>query len=266
MKFKYLKYIIYAIFIITILWMWELAANLENTDGSPNLVRLFISSPSRSAEYYMANARKINIDLLVTAYEAGAGLLIATIFSFAAMIVCFHVPRLMDVILPVFVTSQVIPIVTLAPLFIVVLGMGITSKIAMAALMCFFPIFIDFGAGVKAISGNIKELLFVYDAPTSYKIYKVYFPLALPHIFSGLKVSATLAVIGAIVAEFMGAQLGLGWNLFLAGKRLDSELLICSIFSTSLLGAMLFGIVALIEKMVGGWYLHNANNNYNESK
>src|SRR5690606_6580259 len=141
------------------------------------------------------------------------------------MILCFYKPKLMDFVLPIMVTSQVIPLIVLAPFFIFLLGIGLGSKIAMAALMCFFPIFVNFALGYKAMSQNIHELMHIYNADTWTRIRNVYFPLAMPSIMAGLKISATLAVIGAIVAEFNGAEIGLGKNLFLAAKRLEPDLM-----------------------------------------
>src|SRR5690606_37333661 len=140
------------------------------------------------------------------------------------MILCFYFPKLMDFVLPIMVTSQVIPLIVLAPFFIILMGIGLGSKIAMAALMCFFPIFVNFAQGFKAINPNIHELMHIYNADTWTRIRQVYFPLSMPSIMAGLKISATLAVIGAIVAEFAGAEVGLGRNLFISALRLEPEM------------------------------------------
>ena len=171
------------------------------------------------------------------------------------MVICLYVPKLMKYVLPVMVVSQIIPLITLAPLFIILFGLGIESKIMMATLMCFFPIFVNFSNGIKLISKNIQELMFVYNATNLDKIRYMYFPLALPSIISGLKIASTLAVIGAIVGEFNGTEIGIGKNLFIAAKRLEPELMMSSLFLSSLLGGLFYISIVLIEKKIGKWYL-----------
>jgi NitT/TauT family transport system permease protein len=187
---------------------------------------------------------------LTTVIESSIGLLIAVAFSFGMMILCFYFPKLMDFILPIMVTSQVIPLIVLAPFFIILMGIGISSKIAMAALMCFFPVFVNFAQGYKSISQNIHELMHIYNASTWTRIKTVYFPLSLPSIIAGLKVSATLSVIGAIVAEFSGAEVGLGRNLYISALRLEPEMMMASLFLSALLGIVFYGIIKLIEDKI----------------
>lgn len=224
--------------------------------GSHNrTVRLLVSSPALVAQYFSANAGDLLKAAGITLAEAVAGLTIATAFSFLMMMLCFYKPRLLDFILPVMITSQVIPIIVLAPFFIILLGIGLTSKIAMAAVISFFPVFINFSQGFKAIGTNIHEMFYIYNAPLGFRIRKVYFPLAMPSIMAGLKVSATLATIGAIVAEFTGAEIGLGKNLFLSAIRLEPELMMVSLLLSALSGGLLFGSMWALERKYGKWYV-----------
>ena len=192
---------------------------------------------------------------LYTLVESVLGLSAAIIFCVSVMCLCFYFPRLLKLTLPIMVISQVIPLVSLAPLFIMTLGLGIESKVAMSVLLCFFPLFVNFASGYISIPRAVNELVYIYAAPTWYRILHVNIPLSLPSIFAGLKVSATLSVIGAIVAEFNGAEFGLGKNLFLAAKRLDPELMIASIAISSIIGGLLYGLVTAIERRLGKWYL-----------
>lgn len=233
---------------IALVALWE-------TLGSNNQTfRLLLSSPSLVYKYFSANAWDLLLATKTTLFEAVCGLLIATAFSFGVMILCFYKPKVMDFILPIMVTSQVIPLIVLAPFFIILLGIGVSSKIAMAALMCFFPVFINFAHGYRSISRNIHELMYIYDAPLKFKIRHVYFPLSTGSILAGLKVSATLAVIGAIVAEFTGAQTGLGKNLFISAIRLEPDLMMTSLLLSTVIGLSLYGSIRLVEKRVFNWY------------
>jgi len=222
--------------------------------GSTNqTVRLLLSSPSLVVDYFGENYVALLHATQTTLLEAIAGLLIAVSFSFGVMILCFFFPKLMDFVLPIMITSQVIPLIVLAPFFIILLGIGLGSKIAMAALMCFFPIFVNFAQGYKAINSTVHELMYIYNTGTWFRIKHVYFPLSMPSLMAGLKISATLAVIGAIVAEFNGAEVGLGKNLFLAAKRLEPDLMMSSLLLSTLLGVMFFGTIYFIEKKIINW-------------
>jgi NitT/TauT family transport system permease protein len=238
---------IFAIAVVCV--CWEYFGRISNES------RLLLSRPTLVFDYIAQNTSILATASLYTLVESMLGLTIAIIFTFCIMFVCFYFPRLLKSILPMMVVSQVIPLITLAPLFILALGLGISSKVAMAVLLCFFPLFVNFASGYVGIPQTVNELTYIYAAPTWYRILHVNIPLSLPHIFAGLKVSATLSVIGAIVAEFNGADYGLGKNLFLAAKRLDPELMMASIFISSLIGAVLYGLVTSIERRVGRWYL-----------
>ncbi len=233
-----------------LLLIWEFAA--RGTDAE-----LFISFPSKIVAFLVKNISFLLQSTAVTLVESLIGLIIATLFSFALMVLCFYFPKLMDIVLPLSVTSQVIPLITLAPLFALIFDIGLTAKIMMAALLCFFPIFINFANGVNLIPKSITELMQIYNISTTQKIIKFYFPLSLPSIMQGLKVSSTLAVIGAIMAEFCGAKIGLGKNLYLATKRLNPELIMSSIVLSAVLGGLLYVLVVLIENKLGYWYKQN---------
>lgn len=237
----------YIVLFIIIIITWQYYGSTSNT------VRLLISSPSNILDYISVEFNSLMQATGVTLLEAFLGLIIATLFSFGVMIVCFYFPKFLSFIMPVMVGSQVVPLIVLAPFFILLLGIGISSKIAMAALISFFPIFVNFGAGVKAIPTEILEFSYINKTSVWRKVKYIYFPLALPNIFAGLKVSATLAVIGAIVAEFTGAKIGLGKNLFLSAKRLEPELMMSSLLLSTFLGAMMFGIILILEKVNTKW-------------
>jgi NitT/TauT family transport system permease protein len=152
------------------------------------------------------------------------------------------------------VTSQIIPLITLSPLIVLVFDIGIKSKIVMAALLCFFPIFINFANGINLIQKSIMELMEIYHISKIKQIRYFYFPLSLPSIMSGMKVSATFAVVGAIMAEFCGSKIGLGKNLFLASKRLNPELMITSLVLSAILGGLFYLLITAIESQLGKWY------------
>lgn len=229
---------------ILLIVAWEYFGSTNQT------TRLLLSSPSLVIDYFAENHTALLEATLTTTIEALVGLLIATVFSFGIMILCFYFPKLMDFAMPIMIVSQVIPLIVLAPFFIILFGIGISSKITMAALMCFFPIFVNFAQGYKAISSNIHELMYIYNASTWTRICRVYFPLSMPSILAGFRISATLAVIGAIVAEFSGAEVGLGRNLYISALRLEPEMMMASLILSALLGLVFYGIIKIIENRI----------------
>lgn len=239
------SYILLGVLLIA---LWQYFGSIDTT------VRLYISYPSLIVEYFIENHIALLQATLITFLEAFVGLVLATLFSFGIMIICFRKPKFLDFILPIMITSQVVPIIVLAPFFIILFGIGLTSKILMAAVISFFPIFVNFVQGYKLISPNIHELMTIYKAPFSFRVSHVYFPLAMPNIMAGLKISATLAVIGAIVAEFTGAKMGIGKNLFVSAIRLDPDLMMTSLILATLVGLSMYGIVRFVERKYGFWY------------
>jgi NitT/TauT family transport system permease protein len=238
----------YLIPLVIVLLGWDILA------GKFNLVRLLISSPSLVFEYFSLNIKDLMEACVITFIESLTGLALATLIAFIFIILGIYFPRFMDWILPISIISQVIPLITLAPMFIILFGYGLFSKIMMAVLICFFPIFINFANGIKAIQKELIEYVELFDVSKMFKIKKIYIPLSLQYIFAGMKISATLSIIGAIVAEFNGTRIGLGKNLFLAAKRLEPELMISSLFLTAILGGLSYIIIIISEKYFGKWY------------
>lgn len=234
---------------LSLLGVWEYLGSTYRS------ARLLVSSPQLVYEYFIANATNVLVATWTTFFEASLGLLLATTFSFGIMILCFFRPRLMDYLLPVMVTSQVIPLIVLAPFFVISLGIGVASKITMAAVLCFFPTFVNFAQGYRTLDPRVHEMLQIYETRTWTRIRKAYLPLSLPSIMAGLKISATLSVIGAIVAEFTGARVGLGKNLFLSAIRLEPDLMMVSLVCAALLGAIMYGSIHMAERKLGHWYL-----------
>jgi ABC-type nitrate/sulfonate/bicarbonate transport system permease component len=239
--------LLYLLFSIIFLVSWEYFSKQHQN------VRLLISSPLLTLDYFRLNSAALMKDMLVTLSEAAIGLTIAIFFSFTMMLVCFYKPKMMNYILPAMVASQVIPLIVLAPFFVILLGFGIGSKIAMAAVISFFPVFVNFAHGFKSISNNIHELMYIYNTPLKNRIRYVYFPLSLPSIIAGFKISATLSVIGAIVGEFSGTDSGIGRNLYISAIRLEPDLMMCSLILSVIMGTMIYSVFLLMERKFLKW-------------
>jgi NitT/TauT family transport system permease protein len=152
-------------------------------------------------------------------------------------------------IYPILITAQVLPKVALAPLFIVWFGFGLMPKVVMTFLIAFFPIVVDTLSGLKSVRPESLMLLRSMGASRWQSFWKVRLPTALPHIFSGLKIAMTFAVVGAIVAEFVASDAGLGYVLVDARANLDMVMVFAAIFWLIALGFLFYFAVEYAERI-----------------
>jgi len=254
---KYLKnkniiiVVLYFIFAVILLSLWQYFGDKYNN------VRLFISSPSLIVNYFTINLIDLSKASLYTLSEAIIGLICAIFISLFMMILCFYSNNFKRFIMPLIVSSQVVPLIVLAPFFIMLLGTGIEAKVAMASIMSFFPIFINFNTGVISIKKEIIEYAYINNTTKYNLIRKIYFPLSLPNIITGIRISSTLSVIGAIVAEFSGANYGIGKNLFISAMRLEPEMMMTSLFLSILIGLFLYNLIGLFDFYLLKWQRKN---------
>src|ERR1700761_8580637 len=193
-----------AVFVV-LLALWEWAC--RGLDVSSTL----LPAPSAIGLELVHNLPTLLRHSWVTTVELVTGFAVATVIGIALAIVVDHSPFLSSVIRPYIIALQAMPKVALAPFFVIWFGFGITSKIAMAAIITFFPIFVSAVAGFAAISPRMVDLMTVLQASKSQVMWKAKVPAALPYIFAGLEIGILLALIGAIVGEFVSATAGLGY-------------------------------------------------------
>jgi len=154
---------------------------------------------------------------------------------------------------PYLVASQAIPIVAIAPLLVIWLGEGILSKVVICALIVFFPVLVNTIVGVRAVPSALYDLMNSIHASRSQILWKVEVPASLPVFLGGLRVGATLSVIGAIVGELVDAEEGLGFLLQLGDFQYDTPMVFVAVFMLILLALMLYGIVIALEKRFLKW-------------
>jgi NitT/TauT family transport system permease protein len=154
---------------------------------------------------------------------------------------------------PIIVVSQVIPKVSIAPLFIVWFGTGMTSSLLLAFLIAFFPMTINAALGFQSIDEDIDKMARTFMGSPAQIFWKIRLPNALPYIFGGMKISITLAIIGVIVSEFVASQEGVGYLIKLAGGLLDTPLMLAAIVMLSIAGLLLYAVIAALEKRAIYW-------------
>jgi NitT/TauT family transport system permease protein len=153
-------------------------------------------------------------------------------------------------IYPLLVSSQAVPKVAIAPLFLVWFGFGLLPKVLIAFLIAFFPVVINTAMGLAAIEREKLYLAQSMGLGPLETFCKIQLPNALPSIFAGLKISITFAVVGAVVGEFVGGQGGLGYLLLIANGNMDTALLFAGIVALTLLGVLFFALIGLVERLV----------------
>jgi NitT/TauT family transport system permease protein len=154
---------------------------------------------------------------------------------------------------PYIVASQAIPTVAIAPLLIIWLGTGLLSKILICALIVFFPVLVNIVVGLRSVSANLRELMRSLGATRWQTFRLLELPAAMPVLLGGLKVGATLSVIGAVVGEFVGADRGLGFLINVARGQYDTALVFVGVFALVAMALSLYGLVALAEARFLSW-------------
>jgi NitT/TauT family transport system permease protein len=191
--------------------------------------------------------------ILVTFYEVIIGFTAAlTIGAFLAILIA-HSDILRNALYPVLVFLQTTPKMAIAPLFVVWFGFGLLPKVLVAFLICFFPITINMALGLIFVEPEMIRLVRSYRAKTWQVFNKIRFPNSLPYLFAGSKIGSSLAVVGAIVGEFVGSDRGLGYIILLANAELRTQLLFAAIFYLAIMGIALFGALVLLEKIFVPW-------------
>jgi len=162
--------------------------------------------------------------------------------------------RLADRLLaPYLVASQAIPTVAIAPLLVIWFGPGMLSKVLICALIVFFPILVNIMVGLRAVPEDLKDLMRSLQATRWQTLQFLEVPAALPVFLGGLRIGATLAVIGAVIGEFIGSDRGLGFIINVARGQYDTALVFVTIFTLVLMALALYGVVLLLESRLLAW-------------
>ena len=190
---------------------------------------------------------------LTTLSEVLAGLFIG---GFAATILGYLLAKsttLEKLLSPYLVASQSIPIVAIAPLLVIWFGPGIFSKILVCSLIVFFPILINTVVGLREVPQDLRDLMRTLKATPFQTFWKLEVPAALPIYLGGLRVGATLSVIGAVVGELVGADRGLGFLINVGRGQYDTALVFVAVFTLIIKAMALYGLVLLIERQFLSW-------------
>lgn len=181
------------------------------------------------------------------------GFAIAAILGFMIAVGIAYSRWVSELTYPFLIAAQVIPKVALAPLFLIWFGFGLAPKVVIAALIAFFPIVINTARGLSSVEPELVQYMRSLGATWREIFFKISLPWALPYIFASFKISITLAVVGAVVGEFVSSDSGLGYVISYANVSLDTDVMFAGIFVLSALGMLLFLVVVLMERLFLSW-------------
>jgi NitT/TauT family transport system permease protein len=233
-----------------LVYLWEVAVR---GFGVPPVL---MPAPTSTAQRFAASLPVLGEDFVQTVLRSVlAGYLIGCSAGFVVAIIAYRCDFLKRGLLPLGNFVSALPIVGIAPIMVMWFGFDWPSKAAVVAVMCFFPMLVNTLAGL-AVAGPIeRDLMRSYAAPPAQTLLKLHLPAALPFIFNALKINSTLALIGAIVAEFFGTPLhGIGFRISIEVARMSLDMVWAEIALAAVAGMAFYGIIALAERATTSWH------------
>jgi putative hydroxymethylpyrimidine transport system permease protein len=226
-------------------WEWAVRAL-----GIPFYI---LPAPSRIGGLLVEDNGLLLAQAAVTLEEIALGFFIALVVGIGLALLIFSFPVVERAVYPLVIASQTMPIFAIAPLLIVWLGYGMPSKVAMTALIVFFPIVVNTVDGLRAADPDIVNLLLILGATQTQVLTKIRAPAALPFVFSGARIAVATSVIGAVIGEWVGATQGLGFLMIHANAQLHIDLVFAAIVYLSAMAIGLFVAVSAVEWLALPW-------------
>jgi NitT/TauT family transport system permease protein len=192
-------------------------------------------------------------NLLPTAAEAISGFLVGNIAAILTATVFVHYKSIEQAFFPVVVLINSIPVVAKAPILVLLFGNGMEPKVAIAAVVCFFPTLVNMVRGLESVNAQSLELMKVLSASRTEIFFKLRLLNSMPYLFSALKIASSTAVIGAIVGEWIGSNTGIGALIIQSTYNFDSAMLYATVIVGSAFSVAFFLLITLIERLVVRW-------------
>ena len=235
--------------LVVLVIAWQIAVNLLQIPA------FILPAPTEVWEAGVNNAAMLLHHGAITTGATLAGFALSVMVGIPLAILIVSSRTLEGIIYPLLVSSQMVPKVAIAPLFVVWFGFGETPKILIAFLIAFFPVVIDAVVGLESPDSELLQLLRSMGASKQDMFRKVRLPHAIPNIFGGFKVAITLAVVGTIVGEFVASNSGIGYLLLVATGSMNTALLFAGIVILTVIGVILFYSVEILERIVSPWHV-----------
>lgn len=247
-RFKqYEAVVVPAATLIVLLLIWQLGVRLFDVPG-------YIAPAPSDVGYTLVDKFPLLLkNFLPTFYESILGFFFGNLVAVLIAIAFVHNKFVETAFFPIAVFINTIPILAIAPILVLIFGPGLTAKIVIAGLICFFPTLVNMVRGLQSVSPQALELARILSASKSEIFWKIRLPSSLPFLFSALKIAATTCVIGAIVGEWVGADVGLGALIIDSTFNFRASLLYATVFVSSGLSVFLFAMVSIVEKLTIRW-------------
>jgi putative hydroxymethylpyrimidine transport system permease protein len=237
----------------TLIGLWELAARWDLIADALSIEPFLVPAPSDVAESLWSDRELLADNAWVTIQEVVLGFAIAVAAGVAFAVVLHLSDVLRRAFYPLLMASQTVPVIAIAPILVVWLGFGIGPKLAIIALVCFFPITVNTLDGLRSVDPELPRMMRTLDASRAQILRRVEIPSALPFLFSGAKIAAVISVIGAVFGEWSGADEGLGHLILIAQGQVQTARVFAAVVVLSALAISLFGMLALLERRYGWW-------------
>lgn len=235
-----------AVVLFLLIW-WQAVVQFD--------IKPFIApSPVAVANVLVERFGILMTNLAPTAIEAVCGFLLGNMAAISLATVFVYRKTAEEALFPIAVMVNTIPVVAKAPILVLLLGNGMEPKIAIAAIICFFPTLVNMTRGLRDVRPEQLELMRILSATPREVFFRIRVPNALPYLFSALKIAASTAVIGAIVGEWIGSNVGIGALIIQATYNFDSPLLYATIVVGSTFSALFFGVISLAERRMLRWH------------
>ncbi|MGH2985579.1 MAG: ABC transporter permease [Solirubrobacterales bacterium] len=240
-------------FVLVLVFIWQVLVWLEVWSEFVLPPPLDVAEETWEVIKDMATGGPVLDSFWITAREVLFGFLLAVIAGVGFGILVAETAFGRIVVMPFLVGINAAPKVAFAPIFVAWLGFGISAKVALAAFIAFFPLLIDTAAGLAAVDSERAKLFRSIRAPRWQTFMKLKLPSALPFIFAGLKTASVLAVVGAVVGEFLGGGAGLGESIKIAGSQLAIDRVFAFVIILSVAGYLFYALIAWLERRVVFW-------------
>jgi len=236
-----------AALLLVALGLWQGVASLPSVDD------LLLSSPVEVARALWSERSLLLAEAGVTLVEVVAGLAVAIAGGVTAALLMHLARPLREAAYPLLVASQAVPVLVLAPLFVLAFDFGIGPKIAIVAVICFFPVTVNTLDGLRSVEPGLLKLMRSLGASRASTLRRVELPASLPYLFSGVRIAASVAVIGAVFGEWAGSESGLGRLVLLGVAQLQTERVYAGVLLLAVMALGLFGLTGLAERIAVPW-------------
>jgi len=233
--------------VLVLLGVWELVVRVGMVD------ELLLPAPTQVLQALWEDRELLAPDLLVTTYEVVAGLAAALVLGVALAVAMHLVPAVQTALRPLVVGSQAVPLPVIAPIIVLIFGFGLAPKVLIIALICFFPVTVSVADGLRDSDPDARKLLRALGATKWQRLRLLDAPSALPSAFTGMRVAASIAVIGAVLAEWSGSDSGLGHLLITANGQLETARAFAATVLLMAEAIALYALFAALERKVVSW-------------